>query len=485
MISREKFMADLRTWLDDVEKLGQLMTIEKVDWDLELSTLTELINERANTRPAIIFDQIKGYPKGYRVAVNLLSSVQRLALTMGMDAKVGEFEFVQRWRKQVKTIEPIEPRKVKSAPLFENIQNAGDIDLLKFPVPRWHELDGGRYIGTDDLVVTRDPEEGWVNVGTYRIMIHGRDHMGLHMSPGKHGRVHRDKHHAAGKPLPIAVSFGHHPINFLVASTDVPNRVNEYAYAAGIIGRPLEIVEGPLTGLPIPADSEIAIEGEVLPNDFMPEGPFGEWTGYYASNQPAVPVIRVKAVYHRHDPILCGFPLLKPSSGDNLHFSLMRSALIWNALDEAGVPDVQAVWCHPSGGRFMTVLAIKQRYPGHARQAAMIASQCRSGAYLGRYVIVVDEDIDITNSEEVIWAISSRSDPAESIEILRRCWSGPLDPRIQVADKGFSSRAIIDATRPYEWRDKFPKSSGASRQLKDKVAANWRAFLDQKTVGRN
>ena len=477
-------MADLRTWLANVEKLGQLMTVNDAHWNLELSALTELINERSKTRPAIVFDKIKEYPAGHRVAVNLLSSLQRLALTMGMDPKLGPFDFVQRWRQQVKKIQPIEPRKVKNAPLFENVQKGADIDLFKFPVPKWHELDGGRYIGTDDLVVTRDPEEGWVNVGTYRIMIHGRDHMGLHMSPGKHGRVHRDKHHAAGKALPIAVSFGHHPINFLVASTDVPYRLNEYAYAGGIIGHPHDIVEGPLTGLPIPADSEIAIEGDVSPNDFTPEGPFGEWTGYYASNKPAVPVIRVKAVYHRNDPILCGFPLLKPSSGDNLHFSLMLSALIWNALDEAGVPDVQAVWSHPSGGRFMTVLAIKQRYPGHARQAALVASQCRSGAYLGRYVIVVDEDIDITNTEEVIWAISSRSEPVDSIQILRRCWSGPLDPRIPVGEKGFNSRAIIDATRPYEWRDKFPKSSGHSRELKDKVAGDWQAFLNEKVVGR-
>ena len=477
-------MPDLRTWLDEVDKLGQLTTVNDAHWNLELSTLTELINERSKTRPAILFDQIKEYPPGYRVAVNLLSSLQRLALTLGIDPKLGPFDFVQRWRQQVKKIQPIEPRKVKNAPLFENVQKGADIDLCKFPVPKWHELDGGRYIGTDDLVITRDPEEGWVNVGTYRIMIHGRDHMGLHMSPGKHGRVHRDKSHADGKPLPIAVSFGHHPINFLVASTDVPYRVNEYAYAGGITGHPHDIVEGPLTGLPIPADSEIAIEGEVAPNDFMPEGPFGEWTGYYASNQPAVPVIRVKAVYHRNDPILCGFPLLKPSSGDNLHFSLMLSALIWNALDEAGVPDVQAVWSHPSGGRFMTVLAIKQRYPGHARQAALIASQCRSGAYLGRYVIVVDEDIDITNSEEVIWAISSRSEPVDSIQILRRCWSGPLDPRIPVGEKGFNSRAIIDATRPYEWRDKFPKSSGHSRELKDKVARDWQAFLNEKVGAR-
>ena len=474
-------MADLRTWLDDVRRLGQLTTVNNAHWNLELSTLTELINERSKTRPAIVFDNIKEYPAGYRVAVNLLSSLQRLALTLGIDPKLGPFDFVQRWRQQVKKIQPIEPRKVKNAPLFDNVQEGADIDLFKFPVPKWHELDGGRYIGTDDLVITRDPEEGWVNVGTYRIMIQGRDHMGLHMSPGKHGRVHRDKSHADGKPLSIAVSFGHHPINFLVASTDVPYRVNEYAYAGGITGYPHDIVAGPLTGLPIPADSEIAIEGEVAPNDFMPEGPFGEWTGYYASNQPAVPVIRVKAVYHRNDPILCGFPLLKPSSGDNLHFSLMLSALIWNALDEAGVPDVQAVWSHPSGGRFMTVLAIKQRYPGHARQAALIASQCRSGAYLGRYVIVVDEDIDITNSEEVIWAISSRSEPVDSIQILRRCWSGPLDPRIPVGEKGFNSRAIIDATRPYEWRDKFPKSSGHSRELKDKVAGDWQAFLERQS----
>lgn len=358
-----------------------------------------------------------------------------------------------------------------------------DINLLHFPVPRWHELDGGRYIGTDDLVITRDPEEGWVNVGTYRIMVHGPDRVALHMSPGKHGRVHKDKYHAQGKPLPIAVSFGHHPINFVVASTDVPNRVNEYDYAGGILGKPLQVVQGPLTGLPIPADAEIAIEGEVAVDDVMPEGPFGEWTGYYASNQPAVPVIQVKALYFRNDPILCGFPLLKPSAGDNLHFSLMRSSLIWNALDEAGVPDVKGVWAHPSGGRFLTVVSIKQRYPGHARQAGMIASQCRSGAYLGRYVIVVDDDVDISNSEEVLWVLSSRSDPAESIEILHRAWSGPLDPRIPRDRVGHSSRAVIDATRPYEWREKFPHVSGASRELKDKVADNWSSFLYQK-VGR-
>jgi 4-hydroxy-3-polyprenylbenzoate decarboxylase len=217
----------------------------------------------------------------------------------------------------------------------------------------------------------------------------------------------------------------------------------------------------------------------VIPGETTVEGPFGEWTGYYASSQNE-PVIRVNAVYHRRDPILCGFPLLRPSSGDNLHSCLMRAGFLWNALDDAGVPDVKAVWVHPAAGRFMTVLAIRQRYPGHARQAAVIASQCRAGAYLGRYVVVVDDDVDITKSDEVIWALGTRSDPSRSIEIIDRCWSGPLDPAIPREEKGFSSRALIDATRPYEWRDKFPIVSGASAELKEKVSKKWSKLLDER-----
>jgi 4-hydroxy-3-polyprenylbenzoate decarboxylase len=430
----------------------------------------------------LLFNHIKDYPSDYRVAANLVSSVDRLAMTLGMQPGMSGMDFIQNWRRRVKAIVPLKAEQVKTGRLFEHVQKERDIDLLQFPVPRWHELDGGRYIGTDDLVISRDPEEGWVNVGTYRIMVHGPDRLALHMSPGKHGRVHKEKYHQQGKPFPVAVSFGHHPINFIVASNDVPNRVNEYDYAGGILGKPLEVVEGPLTGLPLPADAEIAIEGEVAIEDVRPEGPFGEWTGYYASNQAAVPVIQVQAVYFRTDPILCGFPLLKPSSGDNMHHSLMRSAMIWNALDEAGVPDVKGVWAHPAGGRFLTIVSIHQRYPGHAKQAAVLASQSRSGAYLGRYVVVVDDDIDITNSEEVLWAISSRSDPAESIDILRRTWSGPLDPRIPRDQVGHNSRAVIDATRPYEWRDKFPNVSGPSRELKDGVAKKWQEFLDRSSL---
>jgi len=131
------------------------------------------------------------------------------------------------------------------------------------------------------------------------------------------------------------------------------------------------------------------------------------------------------------------------------------------------------VYLPPAAQRFMIVVAIHQRYPGHAKQAGIIACQCHAGAYLGRYVVVVDDDIDITNLDEVVWAICTRSDPASSIDILRRTWSGPLDPIIPRDRKGLNSRAIIEATRPFEWRDSFPATSQISPKTRKEIEAKW------------
>ena len=125
----------------------------------------------------------------------------------------------------------------------------------------------------------------------------------------------------------------------------------------------------------------------------------------------------------------------------------------------------------------MIVVSIRQRYPGHARQAGMVASFCRGSAYLGRYVIVVDDDIDVSDLNDVMWAVCTRSDPESSIEIIRRCWSGPLDPIIPKSQKGFNSRAIIDACRPYEWRDEFPDTVDVEENLKRQVMEKWKEIF--------
>jgi 4-hydroxy-3-polyprenylbenzoate decarboxylase len=308
-------------------------------------------------------------------------------------------------------------------------------------------------------------------------MTQGPDALNLYISPGKHGGLHRDKWFAKGKPCPVVISFGHHPLMFIAACTDVPAGMSEFAYAGGIYDAPVRLIRGEKTSLPVPAYSEIAIEGEMLPGDVKPEGPFGEWPGYYASARRPEPVVRVKALYHRNRPVIGGDPPLHPATGQAFHRCILRAALLWNALEDAGVPDVKGVWLHPTAFRFFSIVAIKQRYPGHAKQAAAIASQARPGAYLGRYVVVVDEDIDIYNSDEVIWAMATRSDPATSVDILRRCWSGPLDPAIPQSAKGFNSRMLIDATRPFEWRDEFPPVSAASPELKAMLTKKYASLL--------
>jgi UbiD family decarboxylase len=468
---------DLRAWMNKVESLGQLHRIQGIPWDKDIGGLLEMILERSKNPPALLFEKIPDSRQDMNILCSQIDTIERLALAMGTDPTLGICDFIQAWRQKVRNFQPSEPEYVKDAPILEN-RIEKSIDLEAFPIPRWHELDGGRYIGTDDLVITQDPEEGWVNAGTYRVMLQAPDAVALYISPGKHGRIHRQKYSDMGKPCPVVISFGHHPLLFISGCTDVPYGMNEFAYAGGVLNEPIQLVRGPHTNLPIPAYSEIAIEGEITPGDNLPEGPFGEWPGYYASAQRPEPVVRIRALYHRNNPILCGEPPLRPSAGQGFHRSIQRAALIWNALEDAGVPDVRGVWLHPAAYRFFSIVKIKQRYPGHAKQAALIASQCRPGAYLGRYVVVVDDDIDIYNPDDVIWSIATRSEP-ENIDIIRRAWSGPLDPAIPKERKGFNSRAIIDATRPYEWRDKFPEVNAVSDELKQKLDKKYTSLLKE------
>jgi UbiD family decarboxylase len=261
---------------------------------------------------------------------------------------------------------------------------------------------------------------------------------------------------------------------FMASAFEVPYGLSEYDFAGGLRGEPIEVVRLARTGLPVPATAEVVIEGECLPNDQKTEGPFGEWTGYYASDARAEPIIRIRRVFFRDNPICAGAPPSRPPTEATFYKSFWRSAMVWEELERAGVPDVVGVYCPPEGNtRLLTVVAIRQRYPGHARQAGAIASQCHAAAYLGRFTVVVDDDIDPTDMKDVWWAMTTRCDPADDIEILRRCWSGPLDPIIQKGKKGFNSRAIIDACRPYDWIEDFPPSVRVPDQLARQVKEKW------------
>ena len=223
------------------------------------------------------------------------------------------------------------------------------------------------------------------------------------------------------------------------------------------------MVKAPITGLPIPANAEIVIEGFVEPGNVAHRRPVRRVDRLLRQRSCAhEPVIDIKAIYYRNNPILLGCVPQRPPDEICRYRAMVRSALLRENIAKAGVPDVTAAWAHEVGtARLLLAVAIKQRYPGHAKQAGHIAAMCHVGAYCGRYVIVVDDDIDVSNLEELIWAVLTRSDPATSIDIIRNAWSTPLDPRIEPERKATgdftNSRAVIDACRPWHWRDKFPK----------------------------
>jgi UbiD family decarboxylase len=474
---------DLRAWLDEARRLGELREVEGADWNLELGTISEL-NVKKTNPPALLFDAIPGYPKGYRVLTCSTSSPARLASILRIGPEASHGGLVRklrgrpaRWQAEASRFAPV---AVASGPVFENSVTGAEVDLFAFPSPLWHEHDGGRYIGTGCMVVTRDYDSDWINVGTYRVMIHDRDHVGLDMIPGKHGAIQYRKHMQAGKPFPVCIVIGADPLGYLVSGIEVPFGMCEYDYIGAILGEPVAVVKGSLTGLPIPAASEIVLEGWAAPGDERIEGPFGEFHGYYPGKAATAPAVKIDRVYFRNAPIIVGSPPAKPPNDYSYSKAVMRSALLFDALAAAGVPDVAAVWAHEIGGaRMFNVVAIKQRYAGHARQAGHILNQCGVGAYMSRYSVVVDEDIDPSNLQEVMWAVATRTDPAIDIDIIQRGMGSKNDP-MSIAypyAAPLASKAIIDACRPFDFLNEFPAVAEASKELQEQVRAKWKDLL--------
>ncbi|MBI2369684.1 MAG: UbiD family decarboxylase [Deltaproteobacteria bacterium] len=475
---------DLRHFIEEARRIGELEEIHGAHWDLEIGALTEIIAERRE-HPALLFDSIPDYPKGYRVFTNAMTTVRRTALALDLPLESSALEVLQHWRQKAQDFKPVAPEHVDDAPVKEHVLTGRDINLFRFPTPKWHESDPGRYLGTADAVVMRDPDGQWVNVATYRMVVHDEQTLGLWISPGKHGYLFLQKLAARGESLPVAVSFGHDPTFWLTCATFYPYQASEYELAGWIRGKPMQVTRGVVTDLPIPATSEIVVEGEIPPKavESRVEGPFGEFTGYYSVGPHPQLIMKVKSILHRSDPIIFGAP---PFKFPTVWFAAVpfNAGETWDALNKAGVPDVRGVWQFGSWYPMLTVVSIRQRYAGHAKQAALVAMGSKGTAYMGRFVVVVDEDIDYTNLEDVIWAITTRCDPIHQVDIIKECWSSPIDPivsphmRFEMPHGTQStSRMIINACKPYAWYDQFPKTNIASQEVRARIAAQWGGLL--------
>ena len=476
---------DLRSWIEAVEGCGELKHLPGADWNKEIGTIVEL-NAKARG-PALLFDRIKDYPPGFRLLAGAMSSAKRLALTLNLPTNLQGLELIRFMKEKMREwsdgMANYPPLEVEDGAIFQNVDEEEQVNLLKFPSPLWHEEDGGRYIGTGSVAIMRERNTRWVNLGTYRVMVHDEKSAGIFIAPGHHGRIIMESYWKEGEPCPIAISGGHHPAILFGGSYSLPAGTSEYNYIGSMLQERVPVVAGRLTGLPLPAFSEIVLEGYLYPNEFKSEGKFGEWPGYYVSEARPEPVIKVKAVYYRDDPILLGAWPGRPPHDSTYRNSIIKSASLWELLERARIGGITGVYRPESGGaNLMTIVGLQQRYDGHARQAGVIASQLLHPSHSTRYVIVVDDDIDILNLEDVMWAVCTRSDPRNAITIIDHTHANMLDPMVR---SRFDERAghtgscaVIDACRPFASRARFPKVAESSAEFKKLVKEKWAGILD-------
>ncbi len=473
---------DLREWLARVKELGELTEIRQaVNCIEEMSAVSYLVAKQSPS-PAVLFERSLGYEKspiGARHLWNILGpSIRRIAITLEEPANTPTVELIRRVKDKLKRrIPPREIARAK-APVYENTLTGKQIDLNLLPIPKHWPLDGGRYAGTGDAVITRDPDSGYLNVGTYRMMLQGKSQVGLYLSPGKDARLHITRAWQKGESIQVAAAWGIDPLFMLVGSQTFPKNVSEYEYAGGIKGEPIPVVRGTATDLLIPANAEFVIEGIIRPNSVKSEGPFGEFPGYYGRPEAGCPLVEVTAMHYRSNPILTDALMADyPSCEQSGFFSVIRSAKIWDDLDKLGIPGIKGVYSHPAaaGGFGMTVLSMEQRYAGHAAQALALAAQVPGGAYYTKWIIAVDEDIDPTDMDQVIWAMASRCNPIDDIDILRNTWSTWLDPTQNPPEKRpYGSKALINACKEHRNLPVFSKRTTLRKEVYDKVASRWK-----------
>jgi len=470
---------DLREWMEVIESDGELHRISvAVNAQEELAATTYMV-ARDEKAPALLFENIEGDKTGTRILSNMLgASNRRFALAVGLDPNLSTRDLILSTRDiSQRRIAPVNV-PADTAPVNEIILKGEDIDLTQLPVPHFWPRDGGKYIGTGDITFTRNPDSDRINIGCYRQMLHGPRRVGMYCSPGKHGLLDREAWWNRGEECEVVVAYGIDPIPFMVAAQAYSSEVSELDIIGGLLGAPMELTDGISTSLPIPARAEIVIEGTVAKGDVEMEGPLGEFTGYYGRPEEPQPVINVTALHMRKSPIMTAALMADyPACEIGAYYAIQRSAAIWDDLERFGIPGIESVYCHPAAASSwgMTVISINQQYAGHIAQTLSSAAQCPAGAYFTKWIIAVDEDVDPTDINQVLWALSTRSNPVDDIDFQRKTWSTGLDTsQFPPENRPYGSKALIDACKPHKYLAEYPRRTMVRKPVYDRVAGRWK-----------
>ncbi len=467
---------DLREYVGALEAAGLLKRVaDEVDKDWEIAALCRLAFTKlpSETRPALLFENVKGFD--CPVVAGVLGASRRIyAMGLGID-EVGDgilAAISNCWSRAIKN--PVEPRLVPTGPCKENILTGDAVDVFRFPVPMWTVGEDPGLFLTAPCVITRDPETGIRNVGTYRIQLKERNKTGIHMGKTRHIYRHIQKNDARDEPTPVAIVVGADPTIGLASVSSIPFGVDELGVAGRLRGEPVDVVKCETVDLEVPATAEIVIEGLIPPRRRELEGPFGEYPGYMGASGDA-PIVDVTCITHRDDVVFHAFVSQMPPSESSLIRGCGREASIFTHLTADHRLPVRDVHLKESGGS-AAYLAISMRpqYPGQVWEAVWTAWTVDPS--LGKITVVVDDDIDIRDPFQLDWAMSFRMQPEKDIHVVRGTAAVMNDP--SQAAKGvtkedpsrhISSKVLIDATKKHA----YPAIAMPPQDHLRKVAEKW------------
>lgn len=468
---------DNRSFVDSLRASGDLVEVEKeVSWDLELGAISRLACEKEG--PAIWFKRIVDYGDDVSVFVNPVATWRRIAVALGLPADASVREIYAAYERGEAA--PVPPVEVTAAPCKEVVRQA-DADLFDLPTPMLHEGDGGRYLGTWDLVISRAPDTAWVNWGMYRFMVYDEKHMTGFPRPTSHlGKIFQEHYVPRGLPMPLAIAIGSDPLSHFAAAATYLLGGDEAGLAGGLRGRPVETVRCETNDLFVPACAEIVIEGEVLPDRVGLEGPYGEYPGYRTGEMGNGILFRTTAITHRRNPVLTvdatGY------KDDSSTVTALSGALaVKRRLERHGVP-VRDVYVPPEGAVHMAVISVD--YGGKAVAEEVLRTLTSRRALLSK-LFLVDTDTDVFDMGKVVHAFATKCHPANGIHVIHyEGRANTLTPCYSQGERAAQRGATVlyDCTWPGEWSREWEVPVKAtldsifSKKVQEKVRANWSAY---------
>ncbi len=470
---------DVREFIDELKKTEDIIQVDhEVNWDLELGAIGRRAYEKKEK--AILFNKVKDYP-GQSVFSGMLGTFRRVAISLGLPPSSSVKDIYAEYEKRIEN--PIKPEVVDSAPCKENIISENDVDLYQFPTPYLHDGDGGRYIGTWAFEVTKEPDTGWQNWGMYRFMIHNKRYIvGWPRFSGHLGKVLHEKYVPNNEPMPMALVIGTNPSCLSVSTVSFGIGVDEADYAGALNQGPEQLVKCETSDLLVPANSEIVIECEILPDRVTPEGPFGEYPGFRTEGMRSGVLGRVKAITYRNSPVFTTIPLGIPPDDSSVVASMTAGVAMKRRLLRHGVP-VKDVYVPPAGVTHLVVVGVKQ---GGRKVAEQVRDVFLSGRRVDVNKIIVVDDEDPFNFDEVIHAFSTKCHPVHGgmFSEVDPGKGNALTP-CYTAEERRSHKGglmVFDATWPAEWSrwNEVPVKNSFEMmypdQIKKSVLENWEKY---------